>query len=145
MICGRSIGRAVAAPYNSKNMKTAPGIVLRPVAAILMVSKAQKAGIMKKFQLGAGAVQNKIERDKRSGYPAARRHELGTCAGEAGLCCNCYEEERKELEAWARQQPQPIATETPSGYWRRIGGPFLDAWYAVSWSLICEVRNRGLE
>ena len=98
---------------------------------------------MKTFQLSAGAIAKKVERDNRSVYPEQRRHELGICGGRADLCFECYNEEKKELEVWARQQPQPKATDTPSGYWRSIGGPFIDAWYAVSWQLISEVRNVG--
>lgn len=50
----------------------------------------------------------------------------------ASLSSECDADERADLLAWAREQPDPRPEEDALGYWRRIGGRFLDAWHDVA-------------
>lgn len=74
----------------------------------------------------------RAERDRRDGTELTRSHETGICGDLGSLCGECHADERADLAAWARNRPAPLSEETPGAYWRRIGGPFLDAWYGVA-------------
>jgi hypothetical protein len=68
--------------------------------------------------------------------PRGFAHQQGTCGGHADLCYTC---ERLELswhlrvaEAIAVEYPPIAADETPSNYWHRINGSFIDTWWAAA-------------
>ncbi len=80
----------------------------------------------------------RAERDRRDGTERTRAHQTGMCGDMASLCGECYADERADLLAWAREQPDPRPEEEALEYWRRIGGRFLDAWHDVASARIRE-------
>lgn len=78
-------------------------------------------------------IKRRINRDRRD---RANIHFLGICGGAADLCQECFQNELEALRAWARKQPKPLPGENDIEYWKRIGGPFVDAWARVAWEAI---------
>jgi hypothetical protein len=68
-------------------------------------------------------------------------HERGICGGMGSLCSACYADELRAFSEWAADKPDPVESETASEYWRRIGGPFGDAWYEVAHRRFGAVRK----
>ena len=72
-----------------------------------------------------------------TGRPAGRSHQEGTCGGHADLCPTC---ERIEQEWHNRvalelgKAHAPLAGESLSAYWRRIGGRYLDTWCGAAFT-----------
>jgi len=63
-----------------------------------------------------------------------RRHVLGLCGGYAGLCYDCYREEKEYYLGVYKPQPEP--GENIIDYWRRTNLPFVDCWYEVAYQTI---------
>ena len=65
--------------------------------------------------------------------PHGRRHDDGTCGYMGSICGACWEGQVKLHTEAAQQITEPPHDGEDLGeWWRRVGGRFLDTWYAVA-------------
>lgn len=65
-------------------------------------------------------------------------HVNGLCGVYGTLCSECHKEEYDLLLQWAIDSgiDKPLPGESHSHYWRRVEGPFMDAWHDVAGEMI---------
>lgn len=84
-------------------------------------------------------LERRIYRDRRDRTDA---HSRSICGGMSNQCQECFKDQLNYLRSWAKEQSKPLPGENAMEYWRRIKGPFWDAWLQVASEMVKLAERR---